>query len=177
MPSQFDYTLQMGPESRQLRGENVCNRRDSVVFLIRDGPSAVCSRSAPTSLHAPEPPSPHRSTSAASSTRWRNCPCRSSPMSASSICSYGALRLASVAARTPEIQALVHAVRAEFPVRPQGDHPVARALRGGPRYSKPFRPLLRGLARSADHARLMKQIEPVSLIVLPLVAHGQTTGR
>ena len=174
----FDYTLQVGPESRQYEARTSASGADSVVFLIRDVTERRLLEERTNFLA-------RAGTALTSSLDFGSIVDTLAQLPVpflADVCvvdllEHGALRLASVAARTPEIQALVHAVRAEFPVRPHGDHPVARALRGGPSLFETVPPsLLRGLARSADHARLMKQIEPVSLIVLPLVARGQTIG-
>jgi signal transduction histidine kinase/CheY-like chemotaxis protein len=174
----FDYTLQMGPEFRHYEARTSASGPDNVVFLIRD----ITERrqlEERTSFLA------RAGTALTSSLDYVSTVETLAQLPVpflADICivdllEHGTLRLAAVAARTPEIEALVHAVRAEFPVRPHGDHPVARALRGGPSLFETVPPaLLRGLARSADHARLMKQIGPVSLIVLPLVARGQTIG-
>lgn len=174
----FDYTLQVGSESRQYEARTSASGPDSVVFLIRD----VTER---RQLEERTDFLARAGTALTSSLDFVSIVDTLAQLPVpflADVCivdllEHGTLRLASVAAQTPEIQALVHAVRAEFPVRPHGDHPVARALRGGPSLFETVPPsLLRGLARSADHARLMKQIGPVSLIILPLVARGQTLG-
>jgi PAS domain S-box-containing protein len=174
----FDYTLQVRSESRQYEARTSASGPDSVVFLIRD----VTER---RKLEERTAFLARAGTALSSSLDYRSTVETLAQLPVpflADICvvdllEHGVLRLASVAARTPEMQALVHAVRAEYPVRPQGDHPVAQALRGGHALFETVPPsLLRGLARSVDHARLMKQIGPVSLIVLPLVARGQTLG-
>ena len=174
----FDYTLQVHSESRQYEARTSASGPDSVVFLIRD----VTER---RKLEERTAFLARAGTALSSSLDYRSTAETLAQLPVpflADVCvvdllEHGVLRLASVAARTPEMQALVHAVRAEFAVRPQGDHPVAQALRGGPALFETVPPsLLRGLTRSVDHARLMKQIGPVSLIVLPLVARGQTLG-
>ncbi|HET9265128.1 MAG TPA: ATP-binding protein [Vicinamibacterales bacterium] len=90
---------------------------------------------------------------------------------------HGTLRCAAVAARTPELQSMVRAVRTAFPVDPASDHPVAVALRSGAlRFEEVGEDVFAAAAASAEHRALIEAIAAASLMVLPLVARGETLG-
>jgi PAS domain S-box-containing protein len=84
-----------------------------------------------------------------------------------------------VAAADPEIAARLEAIRAHSPLDPEGEHPVAQALRAG--QPMIWRDL--GAAEVADqvaqndeHRRLMADAGYSSAAVVPLVARGRTLG-
>ena len=89
----------------------------------------------------------------------------------------GSLRCAAVSARTPELQSMVRAVRTGFPVDPASQHPVAAALRSGSiRFEKVAEDVFDAAAQSPEHRSLIEAIAPTSMMVLPLMARGETLG-
>ena len=78
-----------------------------------------------------------------------------------------AVRCAAVSARTPELQAFMRAERLENPVDLSSDHPVAVALTKGMAH-------FQGSAVADDAMTSVLEIE--SMIVVPLIARGQTLG-
>lgn len=84
-----------------------------------------------------------------------------------------------VAAADPEVAARLEGIRSRSPLDPDGDHPVAQALREG-------QPLIwRDLAstevvdqvaQSEEHRQLMTDTGYSSAAVVPLVARGRTLG-
>src|SRR5262245_43671345 len=90
---------------------------------------------------------------------------------------HGEVRCGGVAATTPERQAIALRTRLRFPAPAEGDHPVAVALRGGTTlYSDCSASTFRGTMRSAEHATMTEAIGVRSMMVVPLIARGQTLG-
>jgi PAS domain S-box-containing protein len=90
----------------------------------------------------------------------------------------GVLRMVATADRDPQRRALVEELRRRYPVDANSAGPQGQVLR-----SK--QPLLisaltddqiRTSARDEDHLELMKKLDPRSLIVVPMVARGRSTG-
>jgi signal transduction histidine kinase len=89
----------------------------------------------------------------------------------------GRLRCAAVAATSTELEGPLAAMRARYPVDVSGNHPVAVALRSGAAvFPEAPASSLRAAAQSADHAAMLEDILPESLIVVPLVARGVRVG-
>jgi signal transduction histidine kinase/CheY-like chemotaxis protein/HAMP domain-containing protein len=90
---------------------------------------------------------------------------------------HGQLRLGSVAAANLKHDGTVVTARARFPIALASQHPVAVAIRGGatllPTCSASD---FEGHVQSEEHGKLIQSIAPTSLMVLPLVARGQTLG-
>ncbi|MCW2991090.1 MAG: hypothetical protein JWM73_1684 [Solirubrobacterales bacterium] len=81
-------------------------------------------------------------------------------------------------AADPEIGALVERTRAEWPIDPAGEHPVAVALRTGEAQLREAMSdeELERYAASPEHLALMRRLAYSSAIVVPLVARGTTLG-
>src|SRR5262245_2924438 len=89
----------------------------------------------------------------------------------------GELRCAAVAATTPDRQAVAQATRAKFPAVPGSDHPVAVAIRGGTTlYAECTPKTFDGLIQSDEHQAMVQAIGIRSMMVVPVVARGQTLG-
>ena len=83
------------------------------------------------------------------------------------------------AAADPEVAARLERVRAEAPLDPEGDHPVAQVLRSGLPMS--WRDLtdpevVDSVAQNSAHRELMSEAGYHSAAVVPLVARGRTLG-
>jgi PAS domain S-box-containing protein len=85
---------------------------------------------------------------------------------------------AVVAGTDPNLPALLERTREEYPLDPDGDHPVARALRTGEPEVLPelTDDVLQTIAESDDHLELMRRFRYRSAIVAPLRARGRTLG-
>jgi PAS domain S-box-containing protein len=89
----------------------------------------------------------------------------------------GDIRCAAVAATTPDRRALVEATRLKFPAVTGGNHPAAVAMRGGTTlYSECAPNAFAGFIHSEEHQAMAEAIGIRSLMVVPLVARGQTLG-
>jgi PAS domain S-box-containing protein len=89
----------------------------------------------------------------------------------------GEVRCAAVAATTPERRALVQATRAKYPPVAGGPHPVAAAIRGGTMlYAECAPQMFDDVVKSEGHLRMAEAIGIRSMMVVPLVARGQTLG-
>jgi signal transduction histidine kinase len=90
----------------------------------------------------------------------------------------GAICRVAVAHRDPTKLALARALQDQFPPDPAAPVGVSRALRTGeselPPLGTPER--IAGLARGAEHLRLLRQLGPRSSMVVPLVARGRILG-
>jgi len=90
---------------------------------------------------------------------------------------HGDLRCAAVAATTPDRRALAQATREKFPPEQSGNHPVALAIRGGATlYAECTPRIFSGFVTSGEHLAMAEAIGVRSLMVVPLVARGQTLG-
>jgi len=78
----------------------------------------------------------------------------------------------------PEFAALVERIRAESPLDPAGEHPVAVALRTGQAQLRGAMSdaQLERYAASPGHLEMMRRLQYSSAIVVPLVARGRTLG-
>ena len=86
----------------------------------------------------------------------------------------------SVAAATdPALAAELEDLRRRFPIAPDGDHPVARALRSGePAVLRDLgRPeVLSDVAQSEEHREFILRAGYTSAAVVPMIARGRTLG-
>ena len=90
---------------------------------------------------------------------------------------HGRLRCAAVAATSPEREGVVQRMRAQYPLDVSSDHPVAAALRDGPLLLSDVSPSLIGtVARSDEHAAMMRSAGVRSAMTVPLLARGQLLG-
>ena len=90
---------------------------------------------------------------------------------------HGQVRLGAVAATTPEREAMTIALRTKFPLALDVPSPATAAMRTGPQLFRhctieTFRPF----SRSDEHLALVDAFGLTSVMVLPLVARGQTLG-
>ena len=85
--------------------------------------------------------------------------------------------VAAVAA-DPENAKLLERLRREYPLDPDGSHPVARVLRSGRSEVLPELPdeTLREIAQSDEHLEFMHVLNYRSALVAPLQARGRTLG-
>jgi PAS domain S-box-containing protein len=84
-----------------------------------------------------------------------------------------------VAGADPEAAARLEEIRRETPLDPAGDHPVAQVLREGrPMIWRDLKApdIVRQVAQSEDHRRLMDDAGYNSAAVVALVARGRTLG-
>jgi PAS domain S-box-containing protein len=84
-----------------------------------------------------------------------------------------------VAGADPEAAARLERVRAESPLDPEGDHPVARVLREGrPMIWRDLKApeVVEQVVQSEEHRRLLDDAGYNSAAVVPLVARGRTLG-
>jgi len=89
----------------------------------------------------------------------------------------GAVRCGAVAATAPDRRALVQATREKFPAMLGGSHPVAVAIRGGSTlYAECTPKIFTGFIQSDEHLAMAEAIGVRSMMVVPLVARGQTLG-
>jgi len=90
----------------------------------------------------------------------------------------GAIREVAVAASDPELASALEAMRARHPLNPDGQHPVARVIRGGAPelLAEMTSTLLRSFAQGSEHARFMIEHGYRSAAVAPLLARGRTLG-
>ena len=90
---------------------------------------------------------------------------------------HGQVRLGAVASVDAEAERRVVDMRSRYPLALDAQHPATVAMRAGP---KLFRDCsseaFHAYAQSPDHVALMDTLAPVSVMVLPLVARGQTLG-
>lgn len=89
----------------------------------------------------------------------------------------GEVRRMGVATADVDLADVVAQLRA-FPTDLTGPSPVAAALREGRPVVMAELPsgFVEAVARSAEHAALLRRVAPSSLMALPLVAHGRTLG-
>lgn len=84
-----------------------------------------------------------------------------------------------VAGADPEAAARLERIRAESPLDPEGDHPVARVLREGrPMIWRDLKApeVVEQVVQSEEHRRLLDDAGYNSAAVVPLVARGRTLG-
>src|SRR5665213_886710 len=84
----------------------------------------------------------------------------------------------AVSAANEEIAAGIEQLRARFPLDPDGEHPVARVIRGGQPVllAEMADTSLRSFAQGSVHAEFMIANRYRSAVVAPLVARGRTLG-
>jgi PAS domain S-box-containing protein len=89
----------------------------------------------------------------------------------------GTLERAAVATSDPDAEHIAQGLRA-YPTDPEGDGPAAQALRSGEPVVLPSvgADLIARAARGPEHAALVSEMGPVSVIGLPLVARSRTLG-
>jgi PAS domain S-box-containing protein len=90
----------------------------------------------------------------------------------------GSIREVAVAASDPELGPALEAMRREYPLDPDGEHPVARVIASGePELLEEMTSmLLRSFAQGSEHARFMIEHRYRSAAVAPLRARGRTLG-
>jgi PAS domain S-box-containing protein len=90
----------------------------------------------------------------------------------------GSIREVAVAASDPDIPGGLEALRARYPLNPDGEHPVARVIRSGEAelLAEMTNPLLSSFAQGSEHARFMIDHGYRSAVVAPLLARGRTLG-
>ena len=84
-----------------------------------------------------------------------------------------------VAGADPDAAARLERIRAESPLDPEGDHPVARVLREGrPMIWRDLKApeIVEQVAQNEEHRRLLDDAGYNSAAVVPLVARGRTLG-
>ena len=87
------------------------------------------------------------------------------------------IRLGAVAATTPEREAMTIALRTKFPLALDAPHPETAAMRTGPRLFRHCTiEMFRPFAQSEEDLALVDAIGLTTVMVLPLVARGQTLG-
>ncbi len=84
----------------------------------------------------------------------------------------------AVAAADPALAAGLEALRAAYPLDPNGQHPVARVIRSGrpELLGEMSEELLRSLAQGSEHARFMIENRYRSAVVAPLAGRGRVFG-
>ncbi|MDX6667460.1 MAG: hypothetical protein QOK04_840, partial [Solirubrobacteraceae bacterium] len=84
----------------------------------------------------------------------------------------------AVAAGDPQLAAALEQLRERYPLDPEGDHPVSRALRTGKPELLPelTDEVLQAIAQSDEHLHFMRQVAYRSAMVAPLRARGRTLG-
>jgi PAS domain S-box-containing protein len=94
------------------------------------------------------------------------------------LASDGEIEGVAVASVDPRIGAALERIRREYPVRADGDHPVARVIRTG--RSEVLEELTdetyQRIAQGPAHLDLMRKLHYHSALVAPLVARGRTLG-
>jgi PAS domain S-box-containing protein len=90
----------------------------------------------------------------------------------------GSIREVAVAAADPRIAPALERLRRDYPLDPDGEHPVARVIRGGePELRASMSDeLMRSFAQGSEHARFMIAHSYHSAAVAPLLARGRTLG-
>ncbi len=90
----------------------------------------------------------------------------------------GAIKDVAVVATKEGLARALERLRADFPLDPAGEHPVARVIRGGEPLllAEMTDALLRSFAQGSEHARFMIEHGYRSAIVAPMLAHGRTLG-
>jgi PAS domain S-box-containing protein len=90
----------------------------------------------------------------------------------------GSIRDVAVAAADEQIARGLEELRSRHPLDPDGEHPVARVIRGGEPVLLPEMTsrLLRSFAQGSEHARFMIDNGYRSAAVAPLLARGRTLG-
>lgn len=90
----------------------------------------------------------------------------------------GTIRDVAVAATDAAIPPALEALRARFPLDPDGEHPVARVIASGEAMllAELSSDELSSFAQGSRHARFMIEHGYRSAVVAPLVAHGRTLG-
>ena len=164
----FEYRLQVGRELRHFEARGSLSSGDSVVFLVRN----VTDRRhheerlrfltrAGSTLTATLDYTNILETLAQLPVPFMADVCVVDLLEA------GAVRCAAVSAATPELEALVRVQRLERPVDPASDDPVAIAIRRGVAHFQ---------ASSTPQSAGAPASAPASILVLPLIARGQTLG-
>ncbi|HEY0443234.1 MAG TPA: PAS domain S-box protein [Candidatus Limnocylindrales bacterium] len=89
----------------------------------------------------------------------------------------GEVRRMGLSTADRDLAPIVDRLRA-FPTDPAGNSPVARALRDGETVVIPdVEPgFIDAIARTPEHAELLRAVAPQSVLALPLIAHGRTVG-
>ena len=90
----------------------------------------------------------------------------------------GTLEQLAVAHQDPEKVALAHELRRRYPPDPDAPQGALQVLRSGQPefYPEISNDMLLAAARDAEHLRLMRGLGFTSVIIVPLVARGQTLG-
>jgi PAS domain S-box-containing protein len=90
----------------------------------------------------------------------------------------GTLEQLAVAHQDPEKVALAHELRRHYPPDPDAPQGALQVLRSGQPefYPEISSDMLLAAARDAEHLRLMRGLGFTSVIIVPLVARGQTLG-
>jgi PAS domain S-box-containing protein len=90
----------------------------------------------------------------------------------------GSVRELAVAAADEDVARALEELRAEFPVDPQGEHPIARVIRSGEPVLLPevSEGVLCPLGQGSEHARFLVDHGCHSAAVAPLVARGRSLG-
>ena len=90
----------------------------------------------------------------------------------------GTLERLAVAHQDPEKVALAHELRRHYPPDPDAPQGALQVLRSGQPefYPEISNDMLLAAARDAEHLRLMRGLGFTSVIIVPLVARGQTLG-
>ena len=90
----------------------------------------------------------------------------------------GTLEQLAVAHQDPEKVALAHELRRHYPPDPDAPQGALQVLRSGQSefYPEISNDMLLAAARDAEHLRLMRGLGFTSVIIVPLVARGQTLG-
>jgi PAS domain S-box-containing protein len=90
----------------------------------------------------------------------------------------GSIREVAVAASDPELAPALETLRAQHPLDPEGDHPVARVIRSGDAelLAEMSHELMRSFAQGSEHAGFMVAHRYRSAVVAPLLARGRTLG-
>jgi PAS domain S-box-containing protein len=90
----------------------------------------------------------------------------------------GSVRELAVAAADEDVARALEELRAEFPVDPRGEHPIARVIRTGEPVLLPevSEGALCPLGQGSEHARFLIDHRCHSAAVAPLLARGRTLG-
>jgi serine phosphatase RsbU (regulator of sigma subunit)/PAS domain-containing protein len=90
----------------------------------------------------------------------------------------GSVRELAVAAADEDVARAMEELRAEFPVDPDGEHPIARVIRSGKPVLLPEvrEGVLCPIGQESEHARFLLEHGCHSAAVAPLVARGRTLG-
>ncbi|HWQ13417.1 MAG TPA: ATP-binding protein [Roseiflexaceae bacterium] len=91
---------------------------------------------------------------------------------------HGHLRRVGAAHRDPQRTAELWALARHYPIDPQGQHPVARAIRSGEPVviSEARQEQLASISQDEGHIELLSALAPRSVLVAPLRARGRVLG-